>query len=281
LSDNRKPGSPRGRVGASSGDGFALVLVLCLGALLSTGAVVLLRMSHGVALDLDVARRDLEVRAASYGGVAVAVAAIAGHAPPTAAAELPPVAVGTRTVRVTIANESAKVDVNAAASGLVDAALSGFPASTRMEVLDRLSRFRASGEFVPDVSMLLPPCIRSTSEARRLANVLTTATWLPTVSRRLAPRLLLTRLPGMTSLQLGLIEADREGKTLFDDDPRIAPVARYLGGSMSRWLADVTVDGGNETSLTREAVLDSEGHKYPSVVWSRDVPSSLPPGYCL
>lgn len=270
----------RPSAGASARAGFALIFVLGIGVLLSTGAVILLQTSHWSAKDLDVARNELDRRAAENAGVALAVAAIGRRAPSTAVAVLPPVFVGDRTVDVTISNEAAKVDVNASDLALVGAALETLPAATATIALDRLSAFRARGEVVPDVGMLLPPCLRSTTMAGRLENLLTTSTSVPTVSRRLVPRQLLARLPGISALQLGLLEADREGRTMFGDDPRIAPVARYLGETKPIWRVDVSVVGQGGGTASRRALVSSEGRKTPSVVWSRAAPPQLPIAYC-
>ncbi|WP_237155613.1 hypothetical protein [Oryzibacter oryziterrae] len=260
--------------------GYILVLTLFLLLLLSAASLTLTLGLSGFAVDIADTTRAVERQAAGKTGIALALAAVDADVFGEDVTRLPGLATGGFSVDVAIEARPVSVDVNAALPELLKAVTSTLlPAPLGQQTYEVIEAERRAGRTIPSIRALLPPCRRLTTDRDRLEAVLTVGTREPTINRASAPPALLAALPGMTPLALKLIEDDPQGTLVLADDPRIAPVTRFLGSSGGESRLTVTVSDGT-SHWTDDLHIATRRKAAPILAGLDPVPSPIPDLYC-
>ncbi|WP_237155603.1 hypothetical protein [Oryzibacter oryziterrae] len=260
--------------------GYILVLTLFLLLLLSAASLTLTFGLRGFAVDVADTTRAVERQTARQAGVALALAAVDAGVFGEDVTRLPHLVTGGISVDVALEARPVTADVNAAPPELLKAVTSTLlPAPLGQQTYEAIEAERRAGRRIPSIRALLPPCRRLTADRDRLEAVLTVGTREPTINRASAPPALLAALPGMTPLALKLIEDDPQGTLVLPDDPRIAPVSRFLGSSGGSSRLTVTVSDG-PAHWTAALHIATRRKAAPILTGLDPSPSPIPDRYC-
>lgn len=292
-------------------DGFASATALAACLLVAAAAIALLSASRQVSL--EAAERTSEVRRRADAMTADALARSilrsgrAGHAPEGGALDGGALRGGAlrggalqggaleggalyggetvvdfagATFRITVEAEDLKPDLNRAEPALVAAFLAdGLDPGIRAVALERFSAARRIGLPLSEPDELLPYCLRFSPAGRAIAGRVTTATGQSTLARLALTRREIELLPGVTPAIAALLLSRKDGNAVDREDPRLAPVARFLGQATGLYTVVVTVErpGGPPQGLDYLMRLDDRG---PVILRIRAIAATLDPDLC-